>query len=307
MIFHRALLVPVENWSKMSISKWKMAEDASMDYFSRLGFTLYKIEPNMKIGKDLSRRLKILRIPEDIILSGVPDFIVWNKNTFFFVECKSGKAHPRENQSSWLGRHGDQFDILVLSVREDLANYIESKDPALKGYSHLRGGDRNVIHTFWSIGCGKKRGGNKNEPGKETNTNSYKEIIDVEKPSELAYLQLANMEYANRKLVDCHMEIAKTFRNKDTSQGKYRAAYENLRRCTDNFSSMVSYHRDKAMEHLSKVIKPDIREKLLVRSREETESKEMAYGKNQEYSYTLDFRASTDYLGKSEKNNKYVL
>ena len=63
MIFHRAPPVPVENWKKMSISEWKRAEDASMDYFSRLGFTLYKIEPNMKIGKDLSRRLKILRIP----------------------------------------------------------------------------------------------------------------------------------------------------------------------------------------------------------------------------------------------------
>ena len=88
------------------------------------------------------------------------------------------------------------------------------------------------------------------------------------------------MEYPNRKLVDYRMEIAKTFRNKDTSQGKYRAVYENLRRCTDNFSSMVSYHRDKAMQHLSKIIKPDIREKLLVISREETESKEMAYDKN---------------------------
>ena len=163
MIFHRTLFVPVENWKKMGISEWKRAEDASMDYFYKLGFTLYKIEPNMKIGRDLSRRFKILRIPEDIISSGVPDFIVWNKNTFFFVECKSGKAHPRENQSSWLGRHEDQFDILVLSVREDLGNYIESKDPALKGYSHLRGGDRNVIQTFWSIGYGKKRGGNKKE------------------------------------------------------------------------------------------------------------------------------------------------
>ena len=196
------------------------------------------------------------------------------------MECKSGKAHLRENQSSWLGRYGDQLDILVLSAREDLDNYIESKDPALKGYSHLSGGDRNVIQTFSGVGCGKKRGGNKKETDKETNTNSHKQIIDIEKPSELAYLHLANMEYPNRKLVDYRMEIAKTFRNKDTSQGKYRAVYENLRRCTDNFSSMVSYHRDKAMQHLSKIIKPDIREKLLVISREETESKEMAYDKN---------------------------
>ncbi len=304
MIFYSTLLVPVENWKKMNSSEWKKAEDASVDYFSRLGFTLCKMEPKMEVSKDLSKRLDILRIPEDIISSGVPDFIVWNKKIFFFVECKSGKAHPRENQSSWLGMYEDQFDILVLSVREDLDNYIESKDPALKGYSHLRGGDKNVIQTFWSTGCGKKRGGNKKEPDNKTNTNSRKEIIDMEKPSELAYLQLANIEYANRKLVDCRMEIAKTFRNKDQSQGKYRTAYENLRRCTDNFSSMLNYHRDKAMEHLSKVIKPDIREKLLVRSRQETESKEMAYGKNQEERYPLDFRPATDYLGKSDKKDK---
>ena len=300
MIFYSTLLVPVENWKKINSSEWKKAEDASVDYFFRLGFTLCKMEPKMEVSKDLSKRFDILRISEDIISSGVPDFIVWNKKIFFFVECKSGKAYPRKNQSSWLGRYEDQFDILVLSVREDLDNYIESKDPALKGSSHLRGGDRNVIQTFWSIGCGKKRGRNKKQPDKETNTNLHTGIIDtendIEKPSELAYLQLANMEYANRKLVNCRMESAKVLRNKDPSQGKYRAAYENLRRCTDNFSSMVSYHRDRAMEHLSKIIKPEIREKLLARSYEETESKDIAYSKNQEERYPLDFSPATDYL-----------
>ncbi|WP_276935884.1 MULTISPECIES: hypothetical protein [Ferroplasma] len=304
MIFHSTLLVPVENWNKMNISEWKRAEDASKDYFSRLGFTLYKIEPNMKIEKDFSRLLNILHIPEDIISSGVPDFLIWNKKIFFFVECKYGKSQPNENQSNWLGKYGDQVDILVLRVKGDFNNYIEKSDPAMKGFSHLKNENMNVIQTFWSTGCGKRFGKNNKKPKGESRLVSHTENIHVEQPSELAYLQLANMEYANRKLVDSRMEIAQVLRNKDLGQGKYRTAYENLRRCTDNFSSMLNYHRDKAMEHLSKVIKPDIREKLLIRSRQETESKEMAYGKNQEELYPLDFRPATDYLGKSDRKDK---
>ena len=86
MRFFSSLLVPVKSGDEGNFEDFRKTERMAQDYFKRLGFKVYKLEPGSGNEKVALRILHSLNLPEKILIGGVTDFICWNRRIFFFME-----------------------------------------------------------------------------------------------------------------------------------------------------------------------------------------------------------------------------
>ena len=190
----------------------------------------------------------------------------------------------------------DDFDILILRVKRDNRNYIPRADPCLDGFSQLRDEFKMAIQTFESLGCGT------NIRSKEDQSSDLSEDIDaqendkIEGPARLAYRQLANMDYANNKLIKGYSEIRTILDRKNRDPNRYKTAYLTLKTCVDSYFTIMNDHKKKALDHLGKIISTKGKSQILSRSVQETESLRKLYISAQEDDYDLKFKSAKDYL-----------
>ena len=268
----------------------------AQDYFKRLGFEVYKLEPGSGNEKVALRILHALNLSGNILIGGVPDFICWNRKKFFFVECKSGKSQLSDSQINWISKYMDDFDILILRVKRDNRNYIPRADPCLDGFSQIRDEINMAIQTFESLGCGTKIRKKEDQSSELPKDEDAQENEKIEEPAKLAYRQLANMDYANNKLLKGYSEIRTILDGKNRDPNKYKTAYLALKTCVDNYFNIMNEHRKKAMDHLGRIISSKEKAQILSRSVQETESLIRSYISNQEDVYDLNFKSAKDYL-----------
>ncbi len=296
MRFSSSLLVPVKNGDEGDLEDFRKTERMTQDYFKRLGFEVCKLEPGPGNEKLSLKILHSLNLPKKILTGGVPDFICWNRKKFFFVECKSGKSQLSDSQINWISKYMDDFDILILRVKPDNQNYIPRADPCLDGFSQLRDEIKMAIQTFESLGCGTKIGNMKDQSSELPEDIDAQENEKIEGPARLAYLQLANMDYANDKLIKGYSEIRDILYRKNRDQNKYKTAYLTLKTCVDSYFNIMNDHKKKALDHLGKIISTKWKSQILSRSVQETEGIRKLYISTQEDYYDLKFKSAKDYL-----------
>jgi hypothetical protein len=303
MRFSSSLLVPVVKGDESDFEDFRKTERMAQDYFKRLGFEVHKLEPRSDSDKVALRILHSLNLSEKIFTVGVPDFICWNRRVFFFVECKSGKSQLSDSQIKWVREYMDDFDILILKVKPDNKNYIPRADPCLAGFSQLRDEFRMAIQTFETLGCGTKI---RNEEGQSSDLPKdidAQENDNMDGPVRLAYRQLANMDYANSKLIMGYSEINTILDRKNRDPDKYKVAYLKLKMHVDSYFNIMNDHRKKAMDHLGNIISTKGKSQILLRSVQETESLKRSYTSKQEYDYDLKFKSAKDYLDENQSDS----
>ena len=300
MRFSSSLLVPVINGDKGDFEDFRKTERMAQDYFIRLGFEVHKLEPGSSNEKVALRILRSLNLPEKILTGGVPDFICWNRRVFFFVECKSGKSQLSDSQIKWISKYMDDFDILILRVKPDNQNYIPRADPCMDGFSQLRDAIKMAIQTFESLGCGTKIGNKEDQSSELPEDEDAQENEKIEGPARLAYRQLANMDYANNKLMQGYSEINTILDRKNRDPNKYKTAYLTLKTCVDSYFTIMNDHKKKALDHLGKIISTKGKSQILSRSLQETESLRKLYISTQENDYDLKFKFAKDYLDENK-------
>jgi hypothetical protein len=288
--------VPVKSGDEGNFEDFRKTERMAQDYFKRLGFKVYKLEPGSGNEKVALGALHSLNLPEKILTGGVPDFICWNKRKFFFVECKSRKSQLSDSQKNWISKYMNDFDILVLRVKPDNQKYIPRADPYLDGFSQLRDEFKMAIQTFESLGCGTRIKNKEDQSSELPKDEDAQENEKIEEPAKLAYRQLANMDYANNKLLKGYSEIRTILDGKNRDPNKYKTAYLALKTCVDNYFNIMNEHRKKAMDHLGRIISSKEKAQILSRSVQETESLIRSYISNQEDVYDLNFKSAKDYL-----------
>ena len=296
MRFSSSLLVPVINGDEGDFEDFRKTERMAQDYFKRLGFEVYKLEPGSGNEKVALRILHALNLPGNILTGGVPDFICWNRRKFFFVECKSGKSQLSDSQINWISKYMDDFDILILRVKPDNQNYIPRADPCLDGFSQLRDEIKMVIQTFECLGCGTKIRNKEDQSSELPEDIDAQENEKIEGPARLAYRQLANMDYANNKLIKGYSEIRTILDRKNRDPNKYKTAYLALKTCVNSYSNIMNDHKKKALDHLGKIISTKWKTEILSRSIQETKSLRKLYISAQENDYDLKFKSAKYYL-----------
>ncbi len=309
MIFRKSLLIPLEQLTPESFEDFHQLEEFCWDYFVRLGFHVYKIEPISNPDLVVLKKITSLKLPKDILSVGVPDFICWNSKMFFFVECKSGKSSLNEAQLKWTAKFQHLVDILVLRVKPDNKNYISKADPGLKGYSHLMDEFTLSVQTFVSIGCGTRIGKNRDEDRNERadDETETKRILKSGKAEELAYLHLARMDYAYLKVDKARREISASVGKKNSGEEKYKDAYTKLTTALEKYVNDIAYHRNKAMEHLKKTLPPKVAMNILKKGSEETESLENSYLSNETNLSPVEFKTAKEYLNEYRSEDKLDL
>ena len=295
MRFSSSLLVPVINRDEGDFEDFRKTERMAQDYFKRLGFEVYKLEPGSGNEKVALRILHALNLSGNILIGGVPDFICWNRKKFFFVECKSGKSQLSDSQINWISKYMDDFDILILRVKPDNQKYIPIADPCLDGFSQLRDEFKMAIQTFESLGCGTNIRNKEDQSSELPEDADAQENDKIEGPARLAYRQLANMDYANDKLLKSYSEIRTILDRKNRDPNKYKTAYSTLKTCVDSYFNIMNEHRKKALDHLGKIISTKGKSQILSRSVQETEGLGKLYISTQEYDYDLKFKSANEY------------
>ena len=303
MRFSSSLLIPVIKGDESDFEDFRKTERMTQDYFKRLGFEVHKLEPGSSNDKVTLRILHSLNLPGNILTGGVPDFICWNKRVFFFVECKSGNSRLSDSQLNWIRKYMDDFDILILRVKPDNKNYIPKADPCLAGSSQLRDEFKMAIQTFESLGCGTKTRNEEDHSSDLPRDIDAQEYDNMEGPVRLAYRQLANMVYANSKLIKGYSETATILDGKNLDPNKYMVAYLKLKMYVDNYLNIMNDHRKKAMDHLGKIISTNGKLQILSRSAPETESLRKSYISKQEDNYDLKFKSAKDYLNENKSDS----
>ena len=190
----------------------------------------------------------------------------------------------------------DDFDILILRVKPDNQKYIPRADPCLDGYSQLRDEFKMAIQTFESLGCGTKIRNKEDQSSELPEDIDTQENDKIEGPARLAYRQLANMDYANNKLIKGCSEIRTILDRKNRDPNKYKVAYSKLKTCVNSYFNIINEYRKKALDHLGKIISTKGKSQILSRSVQETESLRKLYISTQEDDYDLKFKSARDYL-----------
>ena len=307
MLFRKSLLVPSNQWNAEGMVDMFLSEKLAHDYFKRLGFKVFKLEPKKKLDEIILKDLGFLKSIENFVSGGIPDFLCWNNKIFFFVECKSGKSTLNEIQSKWIDTFQDRFDILVIRIKPDDHDYISAADPSLSGYSHIRDEYTSAIETFSSIRCGRKI--SKEEQASELSQEEDLILYPKEKVSkseELAYYHLVAMDYASLKLNKYYLEIGKILDKKNTETNKYKIAYEKLRDGVDNYSLNLNYHKVKALKHLEDIIPPEKAESIRSRRTQETASLTGIYIEQQEEKNPVTFKTAKELLDESKESGDSV-
>jgi hypothetical protein len=294
------LLVPVINGDAGDFEDFRKTERMAQEYFKRIGFEVHKLEPGSDNEKVALRILHSLNLPGNILTGGVPDFICWNRRVFFFVECKSGKSQLSDSQINWISKYMDDFDVLILRVKPDNKNYIPRADPCLARFSQLRDEFKKAIQTFESLGCGTKIKNKEDRSSELPEDIDAQESDNIEWPARLAYRQLANMDYANNKLIKGYSEIQTILDRKNRDPNKYKTAYLTLKTCVDSYFNIMNDHKKKALDHLGKIISTKGKSQILSRSVQETESLRKLYISTQEDDYDLKFKSAKDYLDENK-------
>jgi hypothetical protein len=303
MYFSSSLLVPIKRGEEGDFEDFRKTERMAQDYFKRIGFESHKLEPGSGNDQVALRILHSLNLPENILTAGVPDFICWNKKVFFFVECKSGVSYLNEAQINWVGKYMDDFDIIILRIKPDYKNYIPRADTCLTGFSQLRDEFKMAILTFEALGCGTKINNEEDQPSDVPEDIDAQENYKIEGPARLAYRQLANMDYANNKLIKGYSEIRTITDRKNLDPNKYKTAYLTLKMYVDSYFDIMNYHRKKAMDHLGKIMSIDRKSHILSRSTQETESLRRLYISKQEDNYELKYKSAKDYLDENKSDS----
>ena len=303
MRFSSSLLVPVINGDAGDFEDFRKTERMAQEYFKRIGFEVHKLEPGSDNEKVALRILHSLNLPGNILTGGVPDFICWNRRVFFFVECKSGKSQLSDSQINWISKYMDDFDVLILRVKPDNKNYIPRADPCLARFSQLRDEFKKAIQTFESLGCGTKIKNKEDRSSELPEDIDAQESDNIEWPARLAYRQLANMDYANNKLIKGYSEIQTILDRKNRDPNKYKTAYLTLKTCVDSYFNNMNDHKKKALDHLGKIISKKGKSQILSRSVQETESLRKLYISTQEDDYDLKFKSAKDYLDENRSDS----
>ena len=303
MRFSSSLLVPVINGDAGDFEDFRKTERMAQEYFKRIGFEVHKLEPGSDNEKVALRILHSLNLPGNILTGGVPDFICWNRRVFFFVECKSGKSQLSDSQINGISKYMDDFDVLILRVKPDNKNYIPRADPCLARFSQLRDEFKKAIQTFESLGCGTKIKNKEDRSSELPEDIDAQESDNIEWPARLAYRQLANMDYANNKLIKGYSEIQTILDRKNRDPNKYKTAYLTLKTCVDSYFNIMNDHKKKALDHLGKIISKKGKSQILSRSVQETESLRKLYISTQEDDYDLKFKSAKDYLDENRSDS----
>ena len=197
----------------------------------------------------------------------------------------------------------DDFDVLILRVKPDNKNYIPRADPCLARFSQLRDEFKKAIQTFESLGCGTKIKNKEDRSSELPEDIDAQESDNIEWPARLAYRQLANMDYANNKLIKGYSEIQTILDRKNRDPNKYKTAYLTLKTCVDSYFTIMNDHKKKALDHLGKIISKKGKSQILSRSVQETESLRKLYISTQEDDYDLKFKSAKDYLDENRSDS----